>query len=109
TAAQRRDLRRLERTDPDRAAELRAELAPQLQRIDELEKAVEPAEATAHALEAEWKRNSLLGRLGRWIEPAVRPLGWDWRVGVAALASFPAREVVVGTLGIVYRAGKGEA
>jgi ferrous iron transport protein B len=109
TADRRRELRRLERTDPDRAAELRTELAPQLQRIDELEKAVEPAEAAAHALEAEWKRNSLLGRLGRWIEPAVRPLGWDWRVGVAALASFPAREVVVGTLGIVYRAGKVEA
>ncbi|MGH7224839.1 MAG: nucleoside recognition domain-containing protein, partial [Gemmataceae bacterium] len=36
----------------------------------------------------------------------VRPLGWDWRIGVAALASFPAREVVVGTLGIIYSAGK---
>lgn len=60
----------------------------------------------AAALQAEWKRNSLLGRLGLGIEPAVRPLGWDWRVGVAALASFPAREVVVGTLGIVYRQGK---
>src|SRR5439155_12153643 len=44
----------------------------------------------AKALNAEWKRNSLLGRLGQAIEPAVRPLGWDWRVGVAALASFPA-------------------
>ncbi|HEY1379177.1 MAG TPA: ferrous iron transport protein B [Gemmataceae bacterium] len=109
TADRRRELRRLERTDADRAAELRAELAPQLQRIDELEKAVGPVEDEAHRLEAEWKRNSLLGRLGRMIEPAVRPLGWDWRVGVAALASFPAREVVVGTLGIVYRAGKVEA
>jgi ferrous iron transport protein B len=63
----------------------------------------------AHAIHAEWSRNSLLGRLGKAIEPAVRPLGWDWRVGVAALASFPAREVVVGTLGIVYRAGKVES
>jgi ferrous iron transport protein B len=63
----------------------------------------------AKAIEAEWKRDSLLGRTGRAIEPAVRPLGWDWRVGVAALASFPAREVVVGTLGIVYRQGKVEA
>jgi len=60
-------------------------------------------------LEAEWKRNSLLGRFGRWMEPAVRPLGWDWRIGVAALASFPAREVVVGTLGIVYQVGKVDA
>jgi ferrous iron transport protein B len=61
------------------------------------------------AIEAEWRRNSLLGRFGRMIEPAVRPLGWDWRIGVAALASFPAREVVVGTLGIIYRQGKVEA
>jgi ferrous iron transport protein B len=57
------------------------------------------------AVRAEWGRDSLLGRFGRAIEPAVRPLGWDWRVGVATLASFPAREVVVGTLGIVYQAG----
>ena len=61
------------------------------------------------AIEAEWRRNSLLGRFGKTIEPAVRPLGWDWRIGVAALASFPAREVVVGTLGIIYRQGKVEA
>jgi ferrous iron transport protein B len=54
----------------------------------------------------EWKRQSLLGRMGRGIEPAVRPLGWDWKVGMAALASFPAREVVVGTLGIIYNEGK---
>ena len=43
-----------------------------------------------------WKRQSVLGRVGRFIEPAVEPLGWDWRIGTAALASFPAREVVVG-------------
>lgn len=59
----------------------------------------------AKELRAEWTANSYLGRFGHWLEPAVRPLGWDWRVGVAALASFPAREVVVGTLGIVYRQG----
>src|SRR6185436_1906224 len=57
------------------------------------------------ALYGEWKRQSLLGRAGRALEPAFRPLGWDWKVGMAALASFPAREVVVGTLGIVYNQG----
>jgi ferrous iron transport protein B len=60
-------------------------------------------------VQAEWKRNSILGRVGRAIEPAVRPLGWDWKVGMAALASFPAREVVVGTLGIIYHQGKVDA
>jgi ferrous iron transport protein B len=51
----------------------------------------------------------VLGRAGKAIEPAVRPLGWDWRVGMAALASFPAREVVVGTLGVIYNQGKVDA
>ena len=53
-----------------------------------------------------YQRHSLLGRLGRLIEPAVRPLGWDWRIGCAVLASLPAREVVVATLGVVYSLGK---
>jgi ferrous iron transport protein B len=53
----------------------------------------------------EWKRQSLLGRTGKALEPAFAPLGWDWRIGMAALASFPAREVVVGTLGIIYNQG----
>ena len=48
---------------------------------------------------------SLLGRLGHGIEPIVRPLGWDWRIGVGAIASFPAREVFVSTLGTIYSLG----
>ena len=49
--------------------------------------------------------NSLLGRLGHGIEPVVRPLGWDWKIGVGALASFPAREVIISTLGTIYSLG----
>ncbi len=51
------------------------------------------------------QRYSFLGRAGQWIEPAVRPLGWDWRIGCAAIASFPAREVVMGVLGVIYQLG----
>jgi ferrous iron transport protein B len=51
------------------------------------------------------QRQSFLGRAGRFIEPVVRPLGWDWRIGCAAIASFPAREVVLGTLGVIYNLG----
>jgi len=51
------------------------------------------------------QRYSLLGRAGQWVEPLVRPLGWDWRVGSAAIASFPAREVVMGVLGVIYSLG----
>jgi ferrous iron transport protein B len=60
-------------------------------------------------LYGEWKRQSWLGRAGRAIEPVVKPLGWDWRVGMAAVASFPAREVVVGTLGIIYNLGQADS
>ncbi|MFM9194971.1 MAG: ferrous iron transport protein B [Planctomycetia bacterium] len=51
------------------------------------------------------QRQSILGRLGRVVEPVVRPLGWDWRLGCAAIASFPAREVVLGTLAVIYNLG----
>ncbi|MBI3829441.1 MAG: ferrous iron transport protein B [Planctomycetes bacterium] len=51
-------------------------------------------------------RASYMGRMGHFIEPAVRPLGWDWRIGIGALASFPAREVIVSTLRIIYDLGE---
>ena len=51
---------------------------------------------------------SYLGRAGKFIEPTVRPLGWDWKIGCAVIASFPAREVVIGTLGVLYRLGEVE-
>jgi len=57
-------------------------------------------------IEALYQQNSILGRLGRIIEPAVKPLGWDWHIGCAVLASFPAREIVVATLGVMYDLGK---
>ncbi len=67
---------------------------------------LEEKEQQINALTAEWKQQSYLGRMGKAIEPAVRPLGWDWKIGMAALASFPAREVVIGTLGIIYSEGE---
>ena len=48
---------------------------------------------------------SVLGRIGQGIEPIDKPLGWDWRIGCAVVASFPAREVVIGTLGVIYNLG----
>ncbi|GAB4199238.1 MAG: ferrous iron transport protein B [Sandaracinaceae bacterium] len=49
--------------------------------------------------------HSIAGRLGRALEPAIEPLGFDWKIGVGLIASFAAREVLVGTLGIVYGVG----
>lgn len=48
------------------------------------------------------QRQSFLGRAGHFVEPMVKPMGWDWRLGCAAIASFPAREVVLGTLSVLY-------
>jgi len=54
-------------------------------------------------------QNSYLARVGRVVEPAVRPLGWDWKIGCAAIASFPAREVVVSVLGVLHNVEDAEA
>ena len=50
-------------------------------------------------------RESYLGQAGRAIEPIVQPLGWDWKIGMATLASFPAREVIISALGTIYNLG----
>ncbi len=52
--------------------------------------------------------NSYIGILGKAIEPAVRPLGYDWKIGVALISSFAAREVFVGTLATIYSVGSDE-
>lgn len=51
-------------------------------------------------------QNSYAGRLGHFIEPVIAPLGFDWKIGVALIASFAAREVLVSTLSIIYNVGK---
>jgi ferrous iron transport protein B len=45
---------------------------------------------------------SLAGHLGRWLEPVIAPLGFDWKIGLGLLAAFSAREVMVSTLGVIY-------
>lgn len=46
--------------------------------------------------------NSVIGHVGRWIEPVIRPLGFNWKIGIGLLSSIVAREVIVGTLGTLY-------
>ncbi len=79
--------------DPEEVAQLDATIGAMEQRL-------------AARLDGEQKRQSLLGRAGRLIEPVVKPLGWDWRIGAASIASFPAREVVVATLGVIFDVGE---
>jgi ferrous iron transport protein B len=49
--------------------------------------------------------NSYAGILGKSIEPAIEPLGYDWRIGIALVTSFAAREVFVGTMATLYSVG----
>ena len=49
--------------------------------------------------------NSYIGVMGKIIEPAIAPLGYDWKIGIALISSFAAREVFVGTLSTIYSVG----
>ena len=52
--------------------------------------------------------NSYIGVMGKSIEPAISPLGYDWKIGIAVLSSFAAREVFVGTLATIYSVGNSD-
>jgi ferrous iron transport protein B len=57
-------------------------------------------------LVSEYKlEHSYIGILGKSIEPAIKPLGYDWKIGIAVVSSFAAREVFVGTLATIYSVG----
>ncbi len=66
----------------------------------ELELSAENQEIASYKLE-----NSYIGYAGKAIEPIVKPLGYDWKIGIAVLTSFAAREVFVGTLATIYSVG----
>ena len=87
------------------AASARVDASPdELPLQDRLEKLTDEQNAlSASLIEESW-----LGKIGHSIEPAVRPLGWDWKIGVGVVASFPAREVIVATLGTIYSLGGDE-
>jgi ferrous iron transport protein B len=53
--------------------------------------------------------NSFVGRLGRVLEPLLKPLGFDWKIGIGIVSSFAARELFVSTVSVVYNASAGDA
>ncbi|CAN5889024.1 ferrous iron transport protein B [soil metagenome] len=81
-------------------AEERAQVTAQQQGLSEQETSVL---VSSQQLEA-----SYAGRFGHFIEPAIRPLGFDWKIGIALLTSFAAREVFVGTISTIYSVGEEE-
>lgn len=49
------------------------------------------------------QENSLIGRLGKFIEPLIQPLGYDWKMGVSLIAGGAAKEIVISTMGVLYQ------
>lgn len=65
------------------------------------------AEALDARVKAEAIERSWMGRFGKSVQPVFDPCGFDWKITVGVLASFPAREVIVSTLGVTYSLGEG--
>ena len=78
--------------DPLRAQVVAAEQAGDATRVSVLE----------NQLAGESLRHSFAGQVGRWIEPSIAPLGFDWRIGIGLITSFAAREVMVSTMATVF-------
>jgi ferrous iron transport protein B len=83
---------------------LRAEIATAQQAGDQAH-----AQVLENDLAGTVLRNSFAGRVGRAIEPVIRPLGFDWRIGIGLITSFAAREVMVSTMATVFNLGKADA
>lgn len=82
-------------------------------RFNDAEKIITEKHQKNHLSELEFKNevasqkleNSFIGVMGKSIEPALKPLGYDWKIGIAIISSFAAREVFVGTLATIYSVG----
>jgi ferrous iron transport protein B len=85
------------------ADHVRAQIATAQQAGD-----VSRAQALENDLAGTVLRNSFAGRVGRAIEPVIRPLGFDWRIGIGLITSFAAREVMVSTMATVFNLGNAD-
>jgi ferrous iron transport protein B len=88
-----------------------AEVKPLEKRLEAVERGAATKTQRAEAAQIQNQiagvslRDSFAGRAGRLIEPAIAPLGFDWKIGIALLSSFAAREVMVSTMATVYNLG----
>lgn len=65
-------------------------------------------EYTENRLASSKLEQSYAGHFGKFIEPAIRPLGFDWKIGIALITSFAAREVFIGTMSTIYSIGSSD-
>lgn len=90
-----------------RITELRLQKQNQteLEKVNQLEDGISKLEKEKDLIQIE---NSYIGKLGHFIEPVIRPLGFDWRMGIAILSGIAAKEVVVSTVGVMLQTGDEE-
>lgn len=86
---------------PPKRIQAAVEAIPQPEITDSL--AVETYERQVNTIKLE---NSWIGMLGKGIEPVIAPLGYDWKIGIALITSFAAREVFVGSMATIYSVGE---
>jgi ferrous iron transport protein B len=85
------------------------------QRFSEINKTLEQLEVSgqnpekAKELRSLRLENSYVGILGKQIEPVIKPLGFDWKIGISLITSFAAREVFVGTMATIYGSDQEES
>jgi ferrous iron transport protein B len=80
--------------------------------VAELEKGTDPSaesiDVFQRQMESERQLHSFIGRIGVAIEPVIRPLGFDWKMGISLVTGFAAKEIVVSTMGVLYQADTGD-
>ncbi|MEE9212214.1 MAG: ferrous iron transport protein B [Phycisphaeraceae bacterium] len=79
--------------------------AAQAVSIESAQQMLNDSEGLQHRLEGRYLEQSIMGRLGKMAQPIFAPAGFDWKITVSVLGSFPAREVIIATLGIIYNLG----
>ncbi|MCF6358200.1 MAG: ferrous iron transport protein B, partial [Draconibacterium sp.] len=77
-------------------------------KLDETEKEYQ-IETIKQELESNRLTNSYLGRIGKGIQPALQPLGFDWKMSISLLAGLPAKEIIVSTMGVLYQSNDSES
>ncbi|RMG20276.1 MAG: ferrous iron transport protein B, partial [Bacteroidetes bacterium] len=77
-------------------------------RLSEQQLTAEAVAQLEHARSSDKLRASYAGIAGQWLEPVIKPLGFDWKIGISLITSFAAREVFVGTMATIYSLGEAD-
>jgi ferrous iron transport protein B len=94
---------------PPAAAVVMTAQAAQLEKSGTQNQADELRATAGHLTAQNALQNSFAGKIGHFIEPVIKPLGFDWQIGIGIISSFAAREVIVSTLAVVYGVGEDAA